>query len=78
MTSLEVQGRSPSKMRQLLSKANRLVLGEGPGNMSPYSEFATLICTLEGLKVSQCPVFPILLCRDLRRDSDLKVLVEAE
>jgi hypothetical protein len=35
-------------------------LGEGPGNIGPCSEFAALICTLESLKVSQCPVFPIL------------------
>jgi hypothetical protein len=37
-----------------------LLLGEGPRNIAPYSEFATLICTLESLKVSSCPVFPIL------------------
>jgi hypothetical protein len=37
-----------------------VLLVEGPGNIGPCSEFATLICTLESLKVSQCPVFPIL------------------
>jgi hypothetical protein len=37
-----------------------VLLGEGPGNIGPCSEFATLIYTLESLKVSQCPVFPIL------------------
>jgi hypothetical protein len=37
-----------------------LLLGEGPGNIGPYSKFTTLICTLESLKVSQCPAFLIL------------------
>jgi hypothetical protein len=36
------------------------LLGDGPGNIGPYSEFTTLILTLESLKVPQCPVFPIL------------------
>jgi hypothetical protein len=43
-----------------LVKGVNVLLGEGPGNIGPCSEFATLICTLESLKVSQCPVFPIL------------------
>jgi hypothetical protein len=37
-------------MWQPLSKAHRLLLGEGPGNIGPCSEFGTLICTPEGLK----------------------------
>jgi hypothetical protein len=43
-----------------LVKGVNVLLGEGPGNIGPYSEFATLICILESLKVSQCPIFPIL------------------
>jgi hypothetical protein len=60
MPPLLVQGRSPKKVWLPLLKAHRLLLGKGPGNTGPYSEFATLSYTLERLKVSQFPVFPIL------------------
>jgi hypothetical protein len=45
---------------QPLSNVYRLFLGEGPGNIGPYSEFASLTYILESLKVSECPVFLIL------------------
>ena len=60
MTLCKYRGEALKRYSEPLSKAHRLLLGEGPGNIGPYSEFDTLICTLEGVKVSQCPVFPTL------------------